>query len=265
MLSRKCAVWYYVRVLTYFDECYDNQRSYLILGALFNPRPKAIHRAFWEAKRKRGYIDSDGKVKEIKYNYSSTHYLYTVATEAVDCFVESLSWFRAIVIDQRPSQGWSLDHFGMATEAKAIKEARAYKKFTELLLKSNISSFANGVLLTDRLTRCRGDAFLALITELFGTPGAGYSSGRRTPIFRHIEEVDTALEEYQVGQIGDILQGVILNELVPTKNRYKRKLREYAKGQIGLSALSPSYWEKMPKWQQDLQHSKFQIWYWKPT
>ena len=73
------------------------------------------------------------------------------------------------------------------------------------------------------------------------------------------------MEQYHVGQIGDILQGVILNELVPTKNRYKRGLREYVKKKLGLSSLLPDYWDKLPKWAKNLTHPKYQIWYWKPS
>lgn len=251
-------------MLVTFDECYDNNHTYLILGALFNPNPGRIHNDLLTAKRSKGYLKSDGAAKEIKYVYASTHYLYTVAAAAVDCFADSQSFFRAIVVDQRPTSGFSLDFFGKPSESKAIREARAYKKFTELLLKSNLTTTSNGVLFTDRLTRCKGDAFLPLITELFGTGGVGYSSGRTAPIFRHIQEVDTALEQYQVGQIGDILQGVILNELVPTKNRWKRKLREHAKDRLGLPSLAPSYWLSLPKWELDHRHPKYQVWYWQP-
>lgn len=264
MACKSCVVWYYIRMLTTFDECYDHNRSYLILAALFNPKPKQLHRKFLKAKQAKRYIRSDGKVKEIKYSYADTPYLYSVAVKAIDCFVDSSATFRAIVIDQRPSSGFNLDRFGASYEPKSLREARAYKKFTELLLKSNIPSILNGVLLTDKLTRCKGDAFMSLIKELFGTPGCNYSAGLSVPIFRHIQEVDTALEEYHVGQIGDILQGVILNELIPTKNRWKRKLREYAKQQLGLSSLGPDYWRGLAKWGQDLRHPKYQIWYWEP-
>lgn len=203
---------------TFFDECYDNGHNYLILGALFNPRPKDIHREFLKAKRDKGYVGADGSAKEIKYSECIDAKRYKVAQRAVGCFKDSQSFFRAIVIDQRPQSGFSLNFFGKPNEPKKLKEARAYKKFAELLLKSNITT-TNGVLLTDRITRCKGDAFLPLIREAFGTPGVEYSQGRSEPIFRHIQEVDTALEQYHVGQIGDILQGVILNELLPTKSR----------------------------------------------
>lgn len=263
MLGHHLVVWYYVRVLTYFDECYDGNHSYLILGALFNPKPKEIHKDFLKIKRDEKYFKTDGTVQEIKYNYCVDSKRFRVARGAVDCFKGSSSFFRAIVIDQRPQSGFNLDFFGRSDEPKNIKDARAYKKFTELLLKSNITT-TNGVLLTDRITRCKGDAFLPLIREAFGTAGVEYSQGRSEPIFRHIQEVDTALEQYHVGQIGDILQGVILNELVPAKSKFKRKLREYVKKELALPSLGQDYWLPLSKWEQDAKHHKYQIWYWRP-
>lgn len=250
-------------VLTFFDECYDDNHSYLILGALFNPKPKKIHRDFLQAKWNERYIKRDGTAREIKYSMCVDTKRYKVAQKAVDCFKDSQSFFRAIVIDQRPQSGFNLDFFGQPNEPKKLKDARAYKKFTELLLKSNITT-TNGVLLTDRITRCKGDAFLPLIREAFGTPGVGYSQGSSDPIFRHIQEVDTAIEEYHVGQIGDILQGAILNELVPARNRFKRKLREYVKKELALPSLGQNYWLSLSKREQDAKHYKYQIWYWKP-
>jgi len=252
-------------MLTTFDECYDNDHSYLILGALFNPRHKAIHKEFVKAKRDVGYVGIDGKVREIKYAMCTNRKRYEIAKLAVDCLKNSHSFFRAIVVDQRPESGFALTYFGKSSERKALKEARAYKKFTELLLKSNLADIQpNGLLYTDKLTRCRGDAFCQLIKDLFGTHGEGYSVGFSKPVFKHVSEVDTSLEDYHLGQIGDILQGVILNELVPGRDRWKKKLRNYVKGQLNLPSLSPEYWRTLPRWYKSQKHPKYQIWYWAP-
>ena len=251
-------------MLVTFDECYDNAHNYLILGALIVPDHKKLHAEMLKVKRDNGYIRRDGAPKEIKYTLCTDKFHYGVATGTVGCFIESSAFFRAIVIDQRESSGFTLDYFGRPDESRAMKEARAYKKFTELLLKSNVTNIKNSVLLTDRLTRCKGDTFSSLITELFCTPGAYYSTGRSEPVFRHIQEVDSALEQYQIGQIGDILQGVILNELVPTRNRWKRRLAKYVVGKLGADSLLPDYWVPLPKWKQDTLHARYQIWYWKP-
>ena len=248
----------------FFDECYDEGHNYLILGALFNPEPHKIHRIFRQEKRDRYYLNRDGTVKEIKYSLCADHYRYRIAECAVNCFMDSSSSFRAIVIDQSPDSAFSLDYFGMYSESNAIKSARAYKKFAELLLKSNVADISNGILYADRLTRCRGDEFIPLLIELFGKPNCNYSVGKKDPVFRYVQEVDTAVEQYHVGQIGDVLQGAILCELVPPRNRYKRKLNRYVKQQLNLSSLGQEYWQDLPKWKQDLIHAKYQVWYWRP-
>jgi len=248
-----------------FDECYDNEHKFLILGALFASKPKKLHEAFLLGKRNKKYIDDNGRAREIKYTLCNNHYRYGIGSLAIDCFIDNPSFFRAIVVDQRPESGFTLEYFGKRSDSLKIKEARAYKKFAELLLKSSISEVSNARLLADRLTRCQGDAFIPLMTELFGTPGAGYSTGCPNPIFRHIQEIDTALEQYHIGQIGDILQGVILNELIPTKNQWKRKINQYVKTKLGIPSLMPSFWNSLSKWEKDLYHPKFQVWYWSPN
>ena len=55
-------------MLIYFDESYDSEHRYLILGALFNPHSKYLHRELTEVKRKYNYLDITGKGLEIKYN-----------------------------------------------------------------------------------------------------------------------------------------------------------------------------------------------------
>jgi hypothetical protein len=258
--------WYILNiVIVYFDECYDSNHDFLILGALFNPRHKAIYDDFKREKRRCHFVNSDGRGLEIKYTKSNTRRNFIMALRAVDCFINSQSYFRAIVVDQRQSSGFNLDYFGKPYETKTIKNARAYKVFSELLLRDNISRISNGVLLTDRLTRCSGDECLDLIMGLFGTPNQKYSSRRKYPIFRHVQEVDTALETYHVGQIGDILQGVILNELVPSQNKYKRKLREYVKQQLSIPSLDSQYWQSLNVKQRNQLHPKYQAWHWKPS
>lgn len=96
-------------MLTYFDECYDGTHSYLILGALFNPSTKQIHKDFLHAKWDEKYSKCDGSVQEIKYYYCTNSKRLRVAKRAVDCFQNSQSFFRAIVIDQRPEAGFNLD------------------------------------------------------------------------------------------------------------------------------------------------------------
>ncbi len=58
-------LWYYIRMLTYFDECYDGNHSYLILGVLYNPEVGKIHKDFLKRKRDEKYFKIDGTVQEI--------------------------------------------------------------------------------------------------------------------------------------------------------------------------------------------------------
>ena len=251
------------RTIVYFDESYDNERRFLVLAAVINPRPKRIHQSFLAAKKRLGYVDANGAAKEIKYSYCSTNYLFKVAAGGIDSFAESDSWFRAIVVDQSPESGFDLRHFGRSNESTDLKQARAYKKFTELLLRDSCPGITGATLLVDRMTRTSGDAFLTLITELFANPDGAYAT-QGNPTFSSVGEIDSALEQYHVGQIGDLLQGVVLNELIPTRNRYKRKLREYVKDRLSLPSLHREYWAGIPKWKANQTHPKYQLWYWRP-
>ena len=251
-------------MLVYFDESYDSNKDFLILGALFNPEPKAVHSAMLKVKRDRHHVDASGQPREIKYSISGNRRRYEVARECVNCFGSSQSWFRAIVIETRRGT-FDLSYFGHAFEADAMKWARAYKRFGEMLLSNNSANIENGVLLTDRLTRTRGDLFLELMREGFSRPGIAFSTGKARPTFRHIQEVDTALPAYQVGQIGDILMGTILNALKPTVNEYKTRLRAHVTRTLSLPSLQPAYWQQLSKWQAEAVHPKFGIWYWRPT
>ena len=251
-------------MLVYLDESYDGNHSFFLLGALFVPSSRKLHRAFRQAKVDEGYVLPGGEVKEIKYTEIRTPRLLRVAQVGVDLFMNNDAWFRCIVVDQRPESGWRLDYFGSRDERKAIKEARFYKKFAEMLLRSNSQDIINGVLLTDRMTRCAGDDFLRLIRDEFSAPSGPSSPA---PTYRSVQSVDTGAEGYHLGQIGDLLTGAVLNELVEPKGstgRYKRRFRDYVKTCIKIPSLGPEYW-RMSKDQANVQHPKFQVWHWRPT
>ena len=250
-------------MLVYFDESYDSQKDFLLLGAVFNPKPRLIHTQMLKAKRNLGYVNQSGQPLEIKYATSNNRQRYRVARDCIDCFMRTPSWFRAIVIDTSPGK-FDLSYFGRAFEGDAIRWARAYKRFAELLLSRNSASIENGVLLTDRLTRTKGDLFLELMRENFCQAGLNFSVGKAQPTFKHVQEVDTALPAYQVGQIGDILTGVILNALKPTANQYKTRLRNHVTRALSLPSLGPGYWRKLTKWRADALHPKLGVWYWRP-
>ena len=250
-------------MLVYLDESYDNAHNFFLLGALFVPDSIPLHRAFRQVKVNEGYVLPNGKVKEVKYSQLSSPKQLRIAKTGVELFLASDGWFRCIVVDQRLESGWSLDYFGRRDESRAIKEARFYKKFTEMLLRSNSKEFVNGVLLADRMTRCTGDDFFRLIRDEFSTPSNPYLSG---PTFRAVHEVDTAEEVHQLGQIGDLLTRAVLNDLVEStgaRARYKRQFKAYVKQTVRVPSLGPEYWT-MPKHRVDAKHPNFQVWHWHP-
>lgn len=248
-------------MLVYLDESYDNGHKFFLLGALFVPDSIPLHRAFKGVKVNEGHVLPDGEVKEVKYSQLYTPRHLRIAKRGVDLFLASNAWFGCIVVDQRPVSSWSLDSFGRPDESNAIKEARAYTSFTELLLARNSRETSNGVLLVDRMTRCAGDDFLRRITDEFSKPSTPDVS---EPTFRTVVEVDTALEVYQLGQLGDLLTGAILNDLVEPKarkSRYKRQFKQYVKDRLGVPSLGPDFWQNPPGTGEPI-HPQFHVWYW---
>lgn len=250
-------------MLIYFDESYDNNHYYLLLGALFSLHPRYLHRKLLEIKKKNNYFEQDGSLKEIKYNDCYRKEDFTVAREAIDAFMESTSWYRCIAIDQKNKM--DLHYFGRPFESDPIKKARAYKKFAELLIKHNTENIYNGVLLTDNIKRCNGDEFIERMKEIFCVPLKYHSSGKFHPTLKHIAEVSSKLEQYQVLQICDLLTGCVLNNLFPTKNFYKNEIRKYLVQLVKVDSLLPKDWNRYSKTFAEEYYPKFNIWYWKPA
>lgn len=248
-------------MVIYFDESYDSEHKYLILGALFNPHPKFLHKQLLEKKKEFGFIDSAGKTLEIKYNSCTKQEDYDMCCSAVDIFIRSTSYFRSIVIDQAILD---LNYFGKKHEPKRIKMARAYKKFAELLISHNSENIYNGVLLTDELSRCKGDEFIEIMKKDFCLPNGKYCNAKDRPTLKHIADIHSDVESYQVNQINDILIGCILNNNVPTKNRFKNQLREHLINRLEVDSLLSNFWNKYSKSHVEKNYPKYNIWYWQP-
>ncbi|MFH1192327.1 MAG: DUF3800 domain-containing protein [bacterium] len=248
-------------MLIYFDESYDNEHRYLILGALFNPHPKFLHREWLQAKKELGAVGRDGNSLEIKYNNCTTKRRQDLCCKAIDIFMKSTSYFRAIVIDQNVM---NLDYFGRKSEDNKIKMARAYKKFAELLLSHNADDIYNGVLLTDELTRCNGDKFIEIMKRDFCVIGGQHCNDECNPTLKEITEIKSHLEEYHINQINDILIGSILNNLKPTNTEYKNNVRNYLIKSLGAESLLLDHWNKYSKSLVEEYYPKYNIWYWKP-
>lgn len=248
-------------MLIYFDESYDQQHTYLLFGALFNPHPRFLHRRIMEIKTRHNFRRHDGSFEEIKYKSCYSERNYLVCKEVIDAFFESTSWFRSVVIKQNDLD---LSYFGRHYEEDSIKRARAYKKFAEMLIASNTKDTIENVLLTDKLTRCKGDEFLERMKEIFCIKDSGHSEGKHTTTLRDIQEVNSSRDQYQVIQLCDLLLGCVLNNLLPATNQWKNEIRNYLVKSINVPSLLEDFWGKMAKWDLDLRYPKFSIWYWKP-
>jgi hypothetical protein len=200
-------------------------------------------------------------LREIKYRDCGRQLQHDVARDVVDAFFESTSWFRCIAIE---SAKLDLARFGKPHESDNIKKARAYKKFAELLIGHNTEDLQGGVLLSDGMTRCRGDEFAERMKDVFATPDSGHSLGKASPTLRHIAEVNSSTEHYQVLQACDLLLGCVLNNLCPTSNPWKTSLRQHLVGRLGVPSLLPQDWKKYSKGYVEAYHPKFNVWYWQP-
>lgn len=252
-------------MIVYLDESYDTEyKQWLLIGVLFVPHSRFLYRKMKQKKESENWVDSQGNLKEIKYSDCISTRILRIAQGCVDAFVESTSYFRCIAVEVgHPDFDWSF--FGDPVANMALVRARAYKKFSEIILKSNVYFVRGATLLVDRMSRCRGDHFLEIMTNEFGTPNIGHSEGSTIPVFNIIREVDTAHQRYQVGQLADLLTGSVLNELMQVAHKKKRALREHVQEVLGLPTLSPQYWAKLSKPKADDLHPKYQVFYWDPN
>ena len=109
-------------MIIYFDESYDGEHEWLLLGALFNPHPQFLHRRIIEIKDRHEWKRRSGGYAELKYNRCHDEDTLRVAQEVIDSFLVSTSWYRCIAIDQKRMD---LNRFGKPHEAEELKKARA--------------------------------------------------------------------------------------------------------------------------------------------
>ena len=233
-------------MIVYFDESYDNDRHYLLYGALFMPEDSRLHQRFLALRREAGVT------KEIKYTDCRNRSTLRFCKRLVDVFLEDTAYFRCVVVDQH---GFDYSGFGSQSDPQALKKARAYKKFAEMLLAPNVEAVHDGVFLADQLTRCNGDEFLERIRECFNRPGA-----RRT--FRRCAEVDSSLVEYQCVQVCDLLLGCVLNNLKPTKKTTKNEIRKYLCRKLEVPNFLYTTWKDVSVAHVKGECPKFNVWYW---
>lgn len=248
-------------MVIYLDESYNQpDKRFLLLGLLFCPT-KTLHGLLSNIHKTKRCLDKHNNVIETKYKNCFTKHNHSVCIEFIDAFFKSDSWFSAIVVDTK-STGFDINYFGNASETKAIKEARVYKKFTELLISSNTNKIENAVLLVDEVTRCNHDRFIELIKESFCIPGKNYSINKSQPTLRHVSAIKSDAPEHVRLCLCDLLLGCILNDNVPTKNRWKNKIRKDLISELVVKDLQKETWDKI-KFDSKVK-KKFRIWYWRP-
>jgi len=249
------------RMIIYLDESYDQpNKRFLLFGLLFCPS-KTLHRQLTAIHSRRQCLDKNNNIIETKYNNCFTKHNYTVCIEFIEAFLKSDCWFSSIVVDTK-STNFDLRYFGKANESDAIKKARVYKKFTELIVSKNTKKISDAVLLVDEVTRCNLDRFIELIRESFCIPGQRYSTGKGTPTLRHVGSIKSSSPENIRLCVCDLLLGAILNNNLPTRNRWKNQLRKDLIRKLGVKDLLWSTWVK-GKISMTVS-KKFRIWYWKP-
>jgi len=214
-----------------------------------------------EIHRKKRCLDGHKNIIETKYSNCFSAHNYEVCKDFIGAFIGSDSWFSAIAVDTKNTT-FDLSYFGKPHESDALKQARVYKKFTELLISKNTKRIENAVLLVDEVTRCNHDRFLELIRESFCIPGAGYSANKQYPIFKHIGSIKSDSPENIRLCVCDLLLGCILNNNLPARNKWKNSLRKYLINRLGIKDLLEPTWR--PGGVDSNIRRKFRIWYWKP-
>src|SRR3990172_7120084 len=112
-------------MIVYFDESYDNDRNYLLYGALFVPQSSTLHQRFLRIRRDMDYRP------EVKYTRCRNKRALMACKRVVDEFIEDSAYFRCVVVDQHQ---FDYRWFARPDESTSIAQARAYKKFAEMLL-----------------------------------------------------------------------------------------------------------------------------------
>ena len=200
-------------MIIYLDETYDHNHTWLLLGALFNPTHNKFHRQIKGILARNAYVLPDGQFKEIKYTRCNFSKAFKIYKEVVDVFMQSDSHFSCIAI--RTDDTFDLEIYGRPDEPAKLKKERAYRSLTEELLKRNLVHMSNAILFLDKMTRCEPETFMEILKRNFSTVGAGYSQDSKHPKIRHIQDVVSGAEGYELMGVCDLLQGCILNNLLP--------------------------------------------------
>ncbi len=201
-------------MIVYFDESYDHRHQWLLLGACFFADAPSFVRRFCMLKDKHRFVTPDGAYRELKYHWCYDRKVCALAYDTLDLFFSSeMTRFRGIAIETWAAR-FDETHFGQM-HSPALRRAIIYKKFSELLFRRSTVGMYDASLYVDHLSRCRPDAFIALIRDLF------------VDVFAEVVEVDSCDDEHQLLQVTDLILGCSLRELVRGKNSRKTNISTY--------------------------------------
>ncbi len=249
----------------YLDETYDHNHTWLILGGLFNPHHKKFFNEIKKLLMKEHFILPNGRLREIKYNWCYTKKTREVYEKVIDKFIDSDSYFAAVAI--RTDNSLELHRYGDATEPDKIKRQRVYRTLAEHLLNKEMREVDDAVLFLDKMSRCDPKQFMNTLKQNFCIPDNVYSKGLTRPRIRHIQDVVSGAEGYELMGVCDLLQGCILNNLFPIKgsknkgSMNKNLVREYLVKKIGIRDLTVNTWVEASKKVSVKIRNKFNIRY----
>lgn len=271
-------------MIIFLDETYDWQGTYFLLGALFVVSDHDIFlQSFNSLKREETFSRPDGTLRELKYSKIRYGKYEKTAAKALQAFKAHDCYFRAVIV---PQAQFDLRHFGKHYELDSIKRARAYKKFAEMLIEYNTPQLSGGILFADYLSRCkgalgRGDEFVDVMKQRFQHVIYDHDLNATPPKLRHIQEVDSADDEYALLQVCDVLLGSTLNGVLKVhkgpgmlhKNRVTERMRDI----LEFPTYDKDYWQPLTKLYakeyragislaeyKQATHYKYRLWFWRP-
>ena len=241
------------------DESLDRSGRYFCLGALFVPGDGPTVGQIEDIKAKYRQFAPGHSFADVKYSKSGDAFTRAVCREIIDLFLRRPAWFRALVADTA-QPGFSWRSFSDSETSMKLTKALAYNQLAEQLLESALPGIANAVLLADDINATAGDDFIQRIYRSFGA--ASGPSGAAPPPIRYAERVDTSLPRYQLGQMCDVLLGVVTGDLAPPTNRNKLALIQYAKDALDVPGFGPDHWGNPPNIQPGAPVPKLHVWHW---
>ncbi len=267
MIYRILASYNATKMIIYLDESYDLQHTWLLISSLFNPAHHKFHREIKRLLIANKYIVPRGDLKEIKYVHCNNKKVRKLYEKVIDCFMGSESYFSSVVI--KTDHTFDLHRYGTSIEPDKVKKERAYRTLAEHLLANELRDATNAVLFLDKMSRCEPEKFLELLRQNFCIPGSGASENLDKPRIRHIQDVVSGAEGYELMGVCDLLQGCILNNLmpivkVPGKKKgslEKNNIREYLIGKLGVKDLNLQTWAFNAKNVSEQIRKKFNIRY----